>query len=80
MVNKYADVSSNEAEDPAIDQGASKPPTQDRMHRKISEPCLTNSSSATEAGDARADYEESPMASLCSLERVVRRGCVIYCG
>jgi hypothetical protein len=33
---------------------------------------LTNSSSATEAGHARADYEETPVASLCSLERVVR--------
>ena len=34
---------------------------------------LTNSSSATEAGKARADYEETPTASRCSLERVVRR-------
>ena len=34
---------------------------------------LTNSSSATEAGDARPDYGKTPAASLCSLERVVRQ-------
>ena len=33
---------------------------------------LTDSSSATEAGEARLDYEKEPAASLCSLERVVR--------
>ena len=33
---------------------------------------LTNSSSATEAGEDRLNHEEEPAASLCSLERVVR--------
>ena len=33
---------------------------------------LTNSSSATEAGEARADNGKDSPASLCSLERVVR--------
>ena len=33
---------------------------------------LTNSSSATEAGEDRLNHREDPNASLCSLERVVR--------
>ena len=33
---------------------------------------LTNSSSATEAGEDRLNHGKKPTASLCSLERVVR--------
>ena len=32
---------------------------------------LTNSSSATEAGEDKLNHETEPAASLCSLERVV---------
>ena len=35
--------------------------------------CLTNSSSATEAGKKEVEKQERRGASLCSLERVVRR-------
>ena len=34
--------------------------------------CLTDPSSATEAGEDRQEHETEPAASLCSLERVVR--------
>ena len=37
---------------------------------------LTDSSSATEAGENRLNHGTDPTASLCSLERVVRPGVV----
>ena len=42
-------------------------PTQSRAEER-----LTNSSSATEAGEGGRNHGKEPAASLCSLERVVR--------
>ena len=39
---------------------------------RVGECGLTNSSSATEAGEDRLNHEKERAASLCSLERVVR--------
>ena len=43
-------------------------------NRKRVDQGLTDSSSATEAGEDRLNHEKEPAASLCSLERVVRPG------
>ena len=57
-VTTHAEVRGNSVED-----------GKENSHRKR---CLTNSSSATEAGDDRLNHETDSPASLCSLERVVR--------